>query len=161
MVIALIALVAIVGLALLPQMWVKSVIARHAGERPDIPGSGGDLARHVLDGMGLKHVKVEETTVGDHYDPQAKVVRLLPQHFNGRSLSAIVIAALAVISAAIGTTAVAITRKTNAWTRSETTNHGATNPSRSADRGRSCCASACCAAQAMRPSSVRQPQCCA
>src|SRR4029453_7309685 len=29
----------------------------------------------------------------DHYDPEAKVVRLSPQHLNGRSLSAVVIAA--------------------------------------------------------------------
>ena len=32
-------------------------------------------------------------TLGDHYDPDAKAIRLLPQHFNGRSLAAIVIAA--------------------------------------------------------------------
>jgi Zn-dependent membrane protease YugP len=36
---------------------------------------------------------VEETKDGDHYDPDAKAVRLLPQHFNGRSLAALVIAA--------------------------------------------------------------------
>lgn len=38
-------------------------------------------------------VGVEETDLGDHYDPEAKMVRLLPQHYNGRSLSAVVIAA--------------------------------------------------------------------
>jgi Zn-dependent membrane protease YugP len=43
--------------------------------------------------MQLTHVKVEETDLGDHYDPEAKVVRLSPQHLNGRSLSAVVIAA--------------------------------------------------------------------
>ena len=43
--------------------------------------------------MKLSHVKVEETKLGDHYDPDAKAVRLLPQHMNGRSLSAVVIAA--------------------------------------------------------------------
>lgn len=93
MVIALVVLAVIIGLALLPQLWVKRVIAEHGVERADIPGTGGELARHVLDGMGLKGVKVEETTIGDHYDPEAKVVRLLPQHFNGKSLSAVVIAA--------------------------------------------------------------------
>ena len=43
--------------------------------------------------MKLDHVKVEETKLGDHYDPDAKAVRLLPQHSNGRSLAALVIAA--------------------------------------------------------------------
>ena len=74
-------------------MWVRRVIARHAAERADFPGTGGEFARHILDEMKLGHVKVEETKLGDHYDPDAKAVRLLPQHFNGRSLSAVVIAA--------------------------------------------------------------------
>ena len=33
---------------------------------------------HVLQDAG---VKVETTELGDHYDPDAKTVRLLPQHF--------------------------------------------------------------------------------
>ncbi len=86
-------LAAMVGLALLPQFWVKSVIRRHSAERPDFPGTGGELARHILDEMGLQSVVVEETDLGDHYDPDAATVRLLPQHYNGRSLSAVVIAA--------------------------------------------------------------------
>ena len=43
--------------------------------------------------MKLGHVKVEETDAGDHYDPEAKAIRLLPKHFGGRSLAAVVIAA--------------------------------------------------------------------
>jgi Zn-dependent membrane protease YugP len=89
----LIILAVVLGLAVLPQMWVRRVIARHGDERPDFPGTGGEFARHVLDEMKLTHVKVEETNLGDHYDPDAKAVRLLPQHMNGRSLSAVVIAA--------------------------------------------------------------------
>ena len=89
----LIVLAVVFGLALLPQMWVRSVIARHGAERADFPGTGGEFARHILDEMKLDHVKVEETKLGDHYDPDAKAVRLSPQHLNGRSLSAVVIAA--------------------------------------------------------------------
>ena len=43
--------------------------------------------------MKLSHVKVEETKLGDHYDPEAKAIRLLPSTINGRSLAAVVIAA--------------------------------------------------------------------
>ena len=89
----LILLAAVLGLAVLPQIWVRRVIARHGHERADFPGTGGEFARHILDEMKLSHVKVEETNLGDHYDPDAKAVRLLPQHMNGRSLSAVVIAA--------------------------------------------------------------------
>ena len=60
------------GLAVLPQMWVRKVIARHSADRPDFPRHGGEFARHLLDEMKLGHVKVEETSLGDHYDPEAK-----------------------------------------------------------------------------------------
>jgi uncharacterized protein len=89
----LVVLALIFLLALLPQMWVRRTIDRHAQERPDFPGTGGEFARHVLDEMQLSHVKVEESELGDHYDPDAKIVRLSPRHFNGRSLAAVVIAA--------------------------------------------------------------------
>jgi len=83
----------VLGLALLPQMWVRRVIEAHSGDRPDFPGTGGQFARHLLDRLDLTNVKVEETKLGDHYDPEAKAVRLLPAHFRGRSLAAVVIAA--------------------------------------------------------------------
>jgi len=89
----LVVLAVICALAVLPQMWVRRVIAAHDAERADFPGTGGEFARHILDEMKLGHVKVEETKLGDHYDPDDKAVRLLPKHFNGRSLSAVVIAA--------------------------------------------------------------------
>ena len=86
-------LLALLGLAVLPQFWVTRVLKENARERPDFPGTGGEFARHLLDEMKLANVAVEETKLGDHYDPEAKAVRLLPEHFNGRSLSAVVVAA--------------------------------------------------------------------
>lgn len=83
----------IIGLALLPQVWVRRVIDNHSADRPDFPGTGGEFARHLLDRLGLDSVTVEETKLGDHYDPEAKAVRLLTAHMRGRSLSAVVIAA--------------------------------------------------------------------
>lgn len=89
----LLAIIIVGGLAVLPGWWVKSVIQRHSVHRDDFPGSGGELARHLLDEMKLNDVGVEQTDMGDHYDPRAKVVRLTPANFSGRSLSAVVIAA--------------------------------------------------------------------
>lgn len=81
------------ALAFLPQMWVKGVLKKHSAERTDFPGTGGEFARHLLDEMGLTNVVVEETKLGDHYDPETKTVRLIPDHFDGRSLAAVVVAA--------------------------------------------------------------------
>ena len=86
-------LIGVFCLAFLPQMWVKGILKRHGDERADIEGNGGQFARHLLDRMGLNEVGVEETKLGDHYDPEAKVVRLSEQHFGARSLSALVVAA--------------------------------------------------------------------
>jgi Zn-dependent membrane protease YugP len=88
---------AIAGLIVLaivfgPQLWVRHVLARHATDRPDLPGTGGELARHLLDEAGLRGVAVEITDAGDHYDPEARAVRLLPQHYAGRSVAAVAVA---------------------------------------------------------------------
>jgi Zn-dependent membrane protease YugP len=92
-IIGLLFLAVVLGTALLPQMWVRRVIAQHSADRPDFAGTGGQFARHLLDRLKLGHVKVEETALGDHYDPDAKAVRLAPENFKGRSLAALVIAA--------------------------------------------------------------------
>src|SRR5262249_29179422 len=76
-----------------PQWWVRHVLERHGVERSDLPGTGGELARHLLDLAGLHGVKVELTGDGDHYDPEERAVRLLPQHHDGRSVAAVAVAA--------------------------------------------------------------------
>lgn len=88
-------LLIIVVLALLfgPQWWTTRVFARHSGHRDDYPGTGGELARHLLDRFQMPHVNVEVTESGDHYDPEAKTVRLLPDRYHGRSLTAVTVAA--------------------------------------------------------------------
>jgi len=93
MAVVVVVLVILLALSVLPQMWVKRVIEAHAKERSDIPGTGGSFARYILDEMKLHQVRVEETELGDHYDPQDKAVRLNVANMRGRSLSAVVIAA--------------------------------------------------------------------
>lgn len=76
-----------------PQLWTRRVFAQYSVPRPDYPGTGGELARDLLDRFDMKHIKVETTEVGDHYDPLTKAVRLTPDKFNGKSLTAITVAA--------------------------------------------------------------------
>ena len=76
-----------------PQLWVKRVLKKHAKDRPDYPGTGGEFARHLLDRLHLEKIKVEVSTQGDHYDPESKTVRLGKDNLDGKSLTAITIAA--------------------------------------------------------------------
>ena len=76
-----------------PSLWARHVMREHAAPRPDLPGTGGDLARHLLDRVGLDSVAVEATERGDHYDPKAKAVRLTPANLEGRSITAVAVAA--------------------------------------------------------------------
>ena len=87
------ALLLLLAAVLVPQLWIRRVFARHGAERPDLPGTGAELARHLLDRAGLSDVKVELTGDGDHYDPEECAVRLLPQHHDGRSVAAVAVAA--------------------------------------------------------------------
>ena len=94
----MIVIYALLGLAFLglifgPGAWVAATMLRHGGERPDYPGTGGELARHLLDEAGLSHVKVERVPAGDHYAPDEKAVRLSAGNFDGRSVTAVAVAA--------------------------------------------------------------------
>lgn len=81
------------ALAVLPGIWVQSVMRRYREPANRYPRTGGQTARQLLDAVGLRTVTTEVTEHGDHYDPLAKVVRLSADNFNGRSLTAVTIAA--------------------------------------------------------------------
>ena len=89
----LIFIVALLALTILPSLWVQSVIQRYRQPANRYPRTGGQTARHLLDLLGLRNVITEVTDRGDHYDPVAKAVRLSADNFNGRSLTAVTIAA--------------------------------------------------------------------
>lgn len=76
-----------------PSYWVKHILAKYSHPENRYPGTGGELARILLDWANLQAVRVEVTEHGDHYDPLAKAVRLTPDKFNGKSLTAITVAA--------------------------------------------------------------------
>jgi uncharacterized protein len=82
----------LVLLIFLPQWWIKHVLKQNQQEREDLGGTGAELARHLLDQADLRHVKVELTEAGDHYDPTEEVVRLSLPHHDGRSIAALAVA---------------------------------------------------------------------
>jgi Zn-dependent membrane protease YugP len=89
----LLGIAALLALIFGPQWWVKAQMRRHGVEREDFPGTGGELAVHLLEEAGLADVKVERTDAGDHYDPIDRVVRLSPEVHDGRSVTAVAVAA--------------------------------------------------------------------
>jgi len=89
----LLLVITIVALIFGPSYWVKHTLEKYSYPQDRYPGTGGELARILLDWANLQSVKVEETEQGDHYDPIQKVVRLTPDKFNGKSLTAITVAA--------------------------------------------------------------------
>ena len=76
-----------------PSLWVRWVMNAYSKDLEGMPGTGGELAQHLVDRFGLESVKVETTAIGDHYDPVDKRVRLSEANFSGRSLTAVAIAA--------------------------------------------------------------------
>ncbi len=90
----IVALLLLAAIIFLPQWWVKRVLARYQSPADRYPGTGSQLARHLLDHLGLESVGVEKTEKdGDHYDPEARVVRLSPHNHDQASLTAITVAA--------------------------------------------------------------------
>ncbi|MEE9314986.1 MAG: zinc metallopeptidase [Rhizobiaceae bacterium] len=91
--IGIFAIVGLVGFILWPQYWVKRVMKTHGEERDDFPGTGGELAKHLLDHYSINGVGVEQTDKGDHYDPEDRMVRLSADNFTKSSLTAVAVAA--------------------------------------------------------------------
>ena len=77
-----------------PQWWAQYTFRRYAGVLPRIPGTGGELARHLLDHFEMPDVPVEKTEKsGDHYDPERRTVCLSPDNYDHNSLTAVAVAA--------------------------------------------------------------------
>jgi Zn-dependent membrane protease YugP len=93
LVLAILGVGLLIGLIFGPQFWIKWVMEKHAKEQPEFPGTGGELARHLLDKAGLEAVKLERINGGDHYSPDEKTVRLSQRNFDGKSVTAVAVAA--------------------------------------------------------------------
>ena len=93
-VIFVVGLIVLLALVYLPNYWVTRVLKKYAFPDDLFPGTGGELAEHLLKHLSIEHVCVEETQPGqDHYDPIERAVRLSPDNFRGKSLTAITVAA--------------------------------------------------------------------
>jgi len=81
-------------LSLIAQIWVKRAFSRYSRLGVSTRLSGADAARRIVANTGLD-VQVERVGgfLSDHYDPRARVLRLSPDVYDGRSLASIGVAA--------------------------------------------------------------------
>lgn len=77
-----------------PQIWARHVFKKYAVEIDAFPGTGGELAEHLVKRLELTDVQVEEGEQNEnYYDPENKLVKLSPENFNGKSFTAVTVAA--------------------------------------------------------------------
>jgi uncharacterized protein len=85
--------------ALLLGLWaqykVKSAFDKFSRVRNYVGLTGAQVARRMLDSVGLQNVRIEEVGgfLSDHYDPRSAVLRLSSQTFRSNSIAAAGVAA--------------------------------------------------------------------
>jgi len=88
------AVLVLITLLFLPQIWTQHVFRRYSGDIPNLPGTGGDLARHLIESLNLADTRVSLAAENsDYYDPASRTIALSPPVHDGKSLTAVVIAA--------------------------------------------------------------------
>ena len=76
-----------------PQLWIRHVLSKHHRILDHMPGTGGELAQHLVERFQLEGVTVEEgQPMQDHYNPATRTVSLSPQVYRNKSLSAVAVA---------------------------------------------------------------------
>jgi hypothetical protein len=77
------------------QMKIKTSFSKYSQVRTTTGLTGAEVARRMLDQNGLRNIQIEQTsgTMSDHYDPQAKTLRLSNGVYSSPSVAAAGIAA--------------------------------------------------------------------
>lgn len=77
------------------QFWVKSAVSKWSQVPIGRGMTGREVAEAILRARRIKGVRVEPVDgfLSDHYDPRTRTLRLSPEIYNGRSVSAAGIAA--------------------------------------------------------------------
>lgn len=89
MILAILGLV-LLALIYLPQIWVRYVLNKHSRTIEQMPGTGGELAEHLIQRFKLTGVSVSKVGNGEnYYAPQERRIGLEPRVYEGRSLTAV------------------------------------------------------------------------
>jgi len=77
-----------------PRIWANRTMKYYSREIHSLPGTGSELARHLLTRFGLSDTRLEKSDYQEnHYNPEEKVIRLAHNIYDGKSMTAIVVSA--------------------------------------------------------------------
>ena len=77
-----------------PSLWVRYILRKYSTPIPDMPGTGAELATHLIKRFELNEVKVIMGGRGEnYYSPEEKIVCLSPDVHDGKSLTSVAVAA--------------------------------------------------------------------
>lgn len=67
-----------------PSLWVRYTLQKYSTPIANMPGTGAELAKHLIERFELKGVKVVMGAAGDnHYSPDERIVCLSPDVLYG------------------------------------------------------------------------------
>ena len=89
-------------IALIAQIQVKSAFSRYARVRCTSGLTGAQAAQRILQANGITDVRIEHISgkLTDHFDPQAKVIRLSDEVYGVASIAAVGVASIAAVGVA-------------------------------------------------------------
>jgi len=74
-----------------PGLWVNYTLNKHNDVLPNMPFTAKEFGENLLKEKDLNKVKIEDTKIGDHYDPTTKTVRVEPNRLDKKSITAITV----------------------------------------------------------------------
>ena len=73
----------------LPMFWVQYVFKKNDKIIADMPFNGLEFGNELIRELDLNDVRIEESSIGDHYDLEEKKVKVLDSRLKRKSLTAI------------------------------------------------------------------------
>ena len=86
-------LLLLILLAQLPALLAKRIMDEHSKPRKDLPGNGRELLQHLKKKFKLNDLKIDETPLGDHFNPVTNTVCLTKRNLEAKSLTAVAVSA--------------------------------------------------------------------
>ena len=74
-----------------PSLWVRYTLGKHDDILPNMPFTAKEFGEILLKENDLNEVMIEDTNIGDHYDPNSKKVRVEPHRLDKKSLTSITV----------------------------------------------------------------------
>ena len=82
-------LILFILLSIIPIIWSNYIFNKYDKIIPDMPFDGNEFGKILIKEFKLNDVRIEETSMGDHYDLDQKKVKVNDGRLSKRSLTSI------------------------------------------------------------------------